>query len=244
MIIKLKELRVIPALMALVFAMYNSISFTALEMQMASYLSLGLMLLTTCATTLLVAHNRGISRFVLATLFFFIWVAAVTMIYGNDLKNWIYGSMSIVALLFLFDYYRDNISPLVIGAFIGFTIAIYAALWQLVTNPSMWFNLSEDENVVSGFLLGGNYNQMGPRLLCGIVANILCLKYSKWFWIPLIPLVLICIALLLMVQSMTSLVGLLLLIVFCCLPGVRFPRFCITGLICVVALFQVLVCFK
>lgn len=244
MVIRLKELRVIPALMALVFAMYNSLSFTALEMQMASYLMLALMLLTTCVSTFLVVHNRGISRYPLVILFFLIWVAAVTMIYGNDLKNWIYGCMSIVALLFLFDYYRDDIRPLVIGALIGFTIAIYAALWQLVTNPSLWFNLNENENVVSGFLLGGNYNQMGPRLLCGIATNILCLKYSKWFWIPLIPLVIICIALLLMVQSMTSLVGLLLLVVFCCLPGIRFPRFCITGLICTVVLFQVLVCFN
>ena len=58
MIIKLKELKVIPALMALVFAMYNSLTFTALEMQSASYLSLAIMLLTGCATALLIVHQR------------------------------------------------------------------------------------------------------------------------------------------------------------------------------------------
>ena len=244
MIIRLKELRVIPALMALVFALYNSLSFTALEMQMASYLMLAMMLLTTCATVLLVTHNRGISRFTFFSLFFLFWITAVTMIYGNDLKNWVYGCASIAALLFLFDYYRDDIRPLVIGALIGFSIAIYAGMWQLITNPHLWIQISEDENVVSGFLLGGNYNQMGPRLLCGMIANIVCLKFSRWFWVTLIPLTITCIALLVMVQSMTSLVSLLLLIIFCCLPGIKFPRFCVTGLLCVIVLFQVLVCFN
>jgi O-antigen ligase len=244
MIIRLKEQRVIPALMALVFALYNSLSFTALEMQMASYLMLAIMLLTTCATALLVAHNRGVSRFTIFSLFFLFWITAVTMIYGNDLKNWVYGSASIAALLFLFDYYRDDIRPLIIGALIGFSIAIYAGMWQLITNPHLWIQISEDENVVSGFLLGGNYNQMGPRLLCGMIANIVCLKFSRWFWVTLIPLTITCIALLVMVQSMTSLVSLLLLIIFCCLPGIRFPRFCVTGLLCVIVLFQVLVCFN
>lgn len=244
MIIRLKEQRVIPALMALVFALYNSLSFTALEMQMASYLMLAIMLLTTCATALLVAHNRGVSRFTIFSLFFLFWITAVTMIYGNDLKNWVYGSASIAALLFLFDYYRDDIRPLIIGALIGFSIAIYAGMWQLITNPHLWIQISEDENVVSGFLLGGNYNQMGPRLLCGMIANIVCLKFSRWFWVTLIPLTITCIALLVMVQSMTSLVSLLLLIIFCCLPGKQFPRFCVTGLLCVIVLFQVLVCFN
>ena len=244
MIIKLKELRVIPALMALVFAMFNSLMFNAVEMHTASYVMLGLMLLTTCGGALLMAHDRGLSRFTFWTMLFLVWVTAVTLLNGNDLKTWVYNSASIAALLFLFDYYREDIRPLVIGALIGFTISIYAAMWQLITNPYLWVQVNENENVISGFLLGGNYNQMGPRLLCGMIANILCLKYSKWFWVPLIPLTLTCIALLLMVQSMTSFVSLLLLLIFCCLPGIKFPRLCITGLICAVVFFQVFVCFN
>ena len=243
MIIKLKELRVIPALMALVFAMFNSLMFNAVEMHTASYVMLGLML-TTCGGALLMAHDRGLSRFTFWTMLFLVWVTAVTLLNGNDLKTWVYNSASIAALLFLFDYYREDIRPLVIGALIGFTISIYAAMWQLITNPYLWVQVNENENVISGFLLGGNYNQMGPRLLCGMIANILCLKYSKWFWVPLIPLTLTCIALLLMVQSMTSFVSLLLLLIFCCLPGIKFPRLCITGLICTVVFFQVFVCFN
>ncbi len=244
MIIRLKELRVIPALMALVFAMYNSLDFNSLEMQMASYLSLGMMLLTTCATVLLVVHNRGISRYAFSLLALLLWIAVVTMLNGNNLKDWGYSCISIAALLFLFDYYREDVSPILIGALIGFSLSIYAALWQLITNPYLWVQVNDDANVVSGFLLGGNYNQMGTRLLCGVVLNILCLRYSRWFWVPLIPLIMTCIALLLMVQSMTSLVSLLLLLIFCCLPGIKFPRLCITGLICAVVLFQVLVCFN
>lgn len=244
MIIKLKELRVIPALMALVFAMFNSLMFNAVEMHTASYVMLGLMLMTTCGGALLMAHDRGLSRFTFWTMLFLVWVTAVTLLNGNDLKTWVYNSASIAALLFLFDYYREDIRPLVIGALIGFTISIYAAMWQLITNPYLWVQVNENENVISGFLLGGNYNQMGPRLLCGMIANILCLKYSKWFWVPLIPLTLTCIALLLMVQSMTSFVSLLLLLIFCCLPGIKFPRLCITGLICAVVFFQVFVCFN
>jgi O-antigen ligase len=244
MIIKLKELKVIPALMALVFAMYNSLSFTAVEMQTASYLMLAIMLLTTCVSGVLIVQNRSISRYPFFLLFLLFWIAAVTMLNGNDFKNWIYSCASVAALVFLFDYYRDDITPLVAGALIGFTIAIYAALWQLITNPYLWVQAEDEANVVSGFLLGGNYNQMGTRLLCGVALNIFCLKYSKWFWIPLVPLALTSIALLVMVQSMTSLVSIVLFLILCCLPGNKFPRICVTGLICAVILFQFLVCFN
>ena len=159
MIIRLKELRVIPALMALVFAMYNSLDFNSLEMQMASYLSLGMMLLTTCATVLLVVHNRGISRYAFSLLALLLWIAVVTMLNGNNLKDWGYSCISIAALLFLFDYYREDVSPILIGALIGFSLSIYAALWQLITNPYLWVQVNDDANVVSGFLLGGNYHQ-------------------------------------------------------------------------------------
>ena len=109
MTINLKELKVIPALMALVFAMYNSLTFTALEMQSASYMSLGIMLLTSCLTAVFIVHQRGISRFALCVLMLLLWVAAVTMLNGNDLNNWVYQSASLTALLFLFVYYREDI---------------------------------------------------------------------------------------------------------------------------------------
>lgn len=243
MIIKLKELKVIPALMALVFAMYNSLTFTALEMQTASYLSLGMMLLTGCVSCLFVIHNRGFSKFTFSALLLIVWITIVTMLNGNDWKNWVYHSISLMALLFLFDYYRDNIRPLIIGALIGFSISIYVSLGHMIMNPHLWVTIGDEQKNVTGFLLGGNYNQTGPRLLCAVIANIVCLKYSKWFWCNLIPLTIICLAILFMVQSMTALVSFLLLIIFCILPGIKFPRLCISGLLCAVIFFQVFVCF-
>ena len=244
MTINLKELKVIPALMALVFAMYNSLTFTALEMQSASYMSMGIMLLTSCLTAVFIVHQRGISRFALCVLMLLLWVAAVTMLNGNDLKNWVYQSASLTALLFLFDYYREDIRPLVIGLLIGFTISIYAAILHMIMNPHLWVTLANENKNVTGFLLGGNYNQTGPRLLCALVANVICLKYSKWFWVNLIPLTVVSLAMLFMVQSMTALVGLLLFLIFCLLPSQRFSRLCITGMLCAVIFFQVFVCFN
>ena len=244
MIIKLKELKVIPALMALVFAMYNSLTFTALEMQSASYLSLAIMLLTGCATALLIVHQRGLSRFAFCVLVMLLWIAAVTMLNGNDLKNWIYQSVSLTALLFMFDYYREDIRPLIIGLLIGFTVSIFASLAHMVMNPHLWVTIGDEDKNVTGFLLGGNYNQTGPRLLCALVANILCLKYSKWFWVNLVPLAVVSLSILFMVQSMTALVGLLMFLIFCMLPNLRFSRLCITGLLCFVIFFQIFVCFN
>ena len=244
MIIRLKEMRVIPALMALVFAMYNSLSFNAVDMNTASYLMLGLMLLTMVGSTFLIVHNQGVSRFTFYSLLLLFWIAIITMLNGNDLKNWIYYSASLATLFFLCDYYRDNISSILIGALIGFTISIYISLGQLIQNPYLWLQNEDEINVVSGFIMGGNYNQMGPRLICGVLTNILCLKYSKWFWLNLIPLLMVCIAQLVMVQSMTSLVSLLLFIILCCIPGTKFSRFCITGLLSCVILFQIFVCFN
>ena len=230
--------------MALVFAMYNSLTFTALEMNIASYMSLAMMLLTGCASVLLVIHQRGISRFAFWVLFLLLWIAAVTMLNGNDLKNWVYQSVSLMALLFLFDYYRHDVRPLVIGLLIGFTISIYASLIHMVMNPHLWITIGDEQKNVTGFLLGGNYNQTGPRLLCAIIANILCLKYSRWFWVNLVPLVVVSLSILFMVQSMTAVVGLLLLLIFCMLPNLQFSRLCITGLLCAVIFFQIFVCFN
>lgn len=244
MIVNFKELKVIPALMALVFAMYNSLTFTALEMQMASYASLALMLLTGCFTVLLMVHQRGLSRFAFSILFVTVWIAAVTMLTGNDLKNWVYQCVSLVAILFLFDYYQHDVRPLLIGLLIGFSISIYASLAHMIMNPQLWLSVGDEQKNVTGFLLGGNYNQTGPRLLCAIILNFLCLKYSKWFWVNFIPLITVSIAILIMVQSMTALVGVLLLIIFCSLPDLRFSRFCITGLMCAVVFFQIFVCFN
>ena len=244
MIIKLKELKVIPALMAMVFAVYNSLTFTAVEMQMASYLSLACMLMTGCVSAFLIIHNRGFTRFTFTILFFILWIAIVTMLNGNDLKNWIYYTLSLTAIIFLFDYYRDDIRPLLIGMLIGFSISIYASILHMIMNPHLWMVIDEDQKNVSGFLLGGNYNQTGIRLLCALMVNILCLKYSKWFWVNLIPLTIVSLSILFMVQSMTSLVSVLLFVIFCSLPGVKFPRLCITGLLSVVILFQIFVCFN
>ena len=244
MIIRLKELKVIPALMALVFAMYNSLTFTALEMQTASYLSLAMMLLASCFSMLLIVHQRGLSRFAFCVLFLLLWIAAVTMLNGNDLKNWVYQSVSLITLLFLFDYYRDDVRPLLVGLLIGFTISIYASLLHMIMNPHLWITIGDEQKNVTGFLLGGNYNQTGPRLLCAIILNVLCLKYSRWFWINLVPLVVVSLSILLMVQSMTAVVGMLLLLIFCLLPNLQFSRLCITGLLCAVICFQVFVCFN
>ena len=74
----------------------------------------------------------------------------------------------------------------------------------------MW--LIDESKEGHGYILGGNYNQMGSRLIIALTAGMLSIKYSKWFWLNLIPLFACCFAILFMVKSMTSLSCLFLIL--------------------------------
>lgn len=240
--IDLKKLSAIPALMMFVFAAYISISFNAIEMRSASYLLLGMMLLTFLGTCYLLVREHTIPLMAVIFFTFILMVELMSVITDLAWKEWIYSAVSVLMILTLFHYYRDDIRPLILGAAVGFSLAVYMQLYQCVTNPELW--LVADAKNTSGYVLGDNYNGIGCRIICAFVANVLCLKITKWWWVNIIPFVASSFAILFMVQSMTSLASMFLLVVLCLIPHVLFQRLCAFVVFIASILFEVFICFQ
>ena len=228
--------------MMIVFAMHTSISFNAIESSLASYLSLAITIMSFVLALTLIIRASNISRLSLFAAFFLFLVEAVSLAIGVEWKDWIYTIVDVALLMFLFHYYSGNLHPLLTGAVIGFSLCIYAQLFQCITNPDMWLIVDEKTNV--GYLLGGNYNSIGCRVLVALLTGILSLKISKWWWINLVPLIASGVTILFMVQSMTSVTCILLMILLCLLPSRNLQRLACFSILVIVVLFEVFVCFQ
>ena len=237
-----KSMYVLPMVMMIVFAMHTSISFNAIESSTASYLSLAMTLMSFVVALTLIIRAGNISRLSLFAAFFLFLVETVSLATDVAWKDWLYTIVDVSLLMFMFHFYRDNLHPLLTGLVIGFSICIYAQMFQCITNPDMWLIIGEKTNV--GYLLGGNYNSIGCRVLVALTTGILSLKMSKWWWINLVPLIVSGVAILFMVQSMTSVTCILLLILLCMLPNKNFQRLACFSMLAIAVLFEVFVCFQ
>lgn len=240
--IDIKSMYVVPMVMMIVFAIHTSISFNAIESSLASYLSLAITIMSFVLALTLIIRASNISRLSLFAAFFLFLVEAVSLAIGVEWKDWIYTIVDVALLMFLFHYYSGNLHPLLTGAVIGFSLCIYAQLFQCITNPDMWLIVDEKTNV--GYLLGGNYNSIGCRVLVALLTGILSLKISKWWWINLVPLIASGVTILFMVQSMTSVTCILLMILLCLLPSRNLQRLVCFSILVIVVLFEVFVCFQ
>ena len=237
-----KSMYVVPMVMMIVFTMHTSISFNAIESSTASYLSLAITIMSFVVALTLIIRAGNISRLSLFAAFFLFLVETVSLATDVAWKDWLYTIVDVALLMFLFHFYSSNLHPLLTGAVIGFSICIYAQIFQCITNPDMWLIIDEKTNV--GYLLGGNYNSIGCRVLVALATGILSLKMSKWWWINLVPLIASGLAVLFMVQSMTSVTCILLMILLCLIPSKKFQRLACYSILAVVVLFEVFVCFQ
>lgn len=169
-------------------------------------------------------------------------IEVISLSTGVAWKDWIYYICDVMLLLFLFQYYRNTPKTIIIGATIGFSLCVYMQLLQCITHPEMWMIDSTKE--VQGYLLGGNYNSIGCRLLCALITNIIALKISKWWWINLVFLALTCITIPAMVHSMTSLTCILFFLLLCFIPNKQLQRISIFATIVGAILFEIFVCFQ
>lgn len=239
---EMSESNVLPMFMMAVFSMYVSLSFVSVGMLLQYHVLLGIMLASSLIAFFLIARQRTIMRYDFASYSFLLVVLLVSLVNNLDWKTWICTLMSISLLICVFNYYSRRIGVLLIGALIGFSISVYAGFLFTALHPEKW--MLENDKDATEYLLGGNYNQMGPIILCAFLTNILCLKISKWFWINMVPLLVAGMATLLMVQSMTSVTSIILFFLLCLIPNVRLQRLSIAILFVSVLLFEFFVCFS
>ena len=238
----LSKWTLVPFLMIFSVVVKMSIDLNVLEMQMVSYLVLALSLLSFVVLSVFYVRTGTISRYVAAIILFQLLLFTSTVINGTDVKNCFYLGCVLIFVAMAADYFKDRFNFLICAFALSFSFCAYLNFYHLMTHPDLW--IVDDSKSMQGYILGGNYNQMGGRLLCAIGTSVVCLRYSKWWLLNAIPVTLVSIVSLGIVKSMTSMTGILLLLLFCLIPSRKLLKTGIIALISTVIFFQVFVCFQ
>jgi len=174
-------------------------------------------------------------------MLFFLILISFTLLKGTDLKHAIYYFIEIMIMLLSLEYFRGHYATLLKGIALGFSLCVYLNAIVMIILPDWMFAADDEFNI---FLLGGNYNQMGCRMLCALIANILCVPYSKKWLVNVVIIAIISLVSLIVVGSMTSLSCIILFLV----SSLFFPRWVlkleIVSFFIFYVLFQSFVCFS
>ena len=121
------------------------------------------------------------------------------------------------------------------------SFCVYANLLIMTIFPD-WMFAAKD--TFDSYLLGGNYNQIGGRLIFALVLSLLCTKFHKLWTVNFILMAVVSVVTLAMVGSMTSLSCILLFLVFCMIPSEKLQKACCIGFFLFYLLFQTVVVFS
>ena len=234
--------RIIPFVSISIVTVFMTISFIDLEQQMASYLALIGTIAVLFVSIGFLLLRKKIHTFDIIVLLYIVILEVVSALNGSEWKFWLWHMFSITAYLLIFNYYETRYHTIILAIILVLSIAIYCQLYQCVMHPEMW--LLKDEKNIRGYILGGNYNGIGIRMLIAITASMIGLKYSKWIKINLITLTISCFAILFMVRSMTSLSGIFILLFLFLIKNKKLLLFGTIGMYAGAFLFQTFVCFS
>ena len=240
--INLQMSTVIPLFMIFCFVTNTFVSLVVLEKQTISYMVLAGVIASFIFMLALMLRSREMTRFGFLHFLFFVTLICLSLVNSVDVKNAVYVAMSIWLYLLLLRYYRERMPVIMMLFAATCSFWVYMNFVHMLANPAMW--LIEDQKEISGYMLGGNYNQMGCRMLLTLVINALCVRYSKVWLVNFVLLSIVIIASLSMVGSMTSLSMILVFLLFCVLPSAKFRKIMVASLFAVFVLFEVFVVFN
>lgn len=223
---------------------FVSMSLADLEYSLISYVTFVAVLGGFAFMTIVYLRGMEMSRYGMLSLISMLCFISfsVANIEDSDLKNGLYMIIEILMFQMMCYYFRERIHIIVIAAAVFFSFCVYANFLHLMMNPNLW--IVEEEKTSLGYLLGYNYNGMGYRFILAVTLSVLCLRYS-WKWIfNAVPVIALSVIPLVLTGSKTSLAGILLFVVVCCIPYIRVQKFIINSVLTFVALFQTLVVFS
>ena len=233
---------IVPFLMIFSVVVNMSVDITILEMPILSYLVLAVALLSFVVMAVFYVRTRAISRYVGIVILFELLLFTSTVINGTDVKNSFYQGCMVIFITMAVDYFRDRFYFLIAAFALAFSFCTYLNFFHMMTHPELW--IVDDLKSNQGYILGGNYNGMGCRLLCAVAISVVCVRYSKWWLLNAIPVTLVSIVTLAIVKSTTSMAGILLFLLFCFIPSRQLAKIGIIALIATVMVFQIFVCFQ
>lgn len=216
------------------FSTFPSLSFITTTLSIISIPNFLLMAYLYCRQAQV--NMLEVLSFVFLTLFI-----TSTFISGTYMGGAIHRCTELLTYLMTISYYKHYLPTILKTLAVTFSVCVYLNGLVMVAFPDMM--LSAD-NMFDSFLLGGNYNQMGGRMLPAILFNCMCLPYSKKWIFNIIPLVFVSIGTLAIVGSMTSLTSIILFCIFCLIPNIRLCKYALYSTLIMVLLFQCLVVFS
>ncbi|MDO5447796.1 MAG: O-antigen ligase family protein [Prevotellaceae bacterium] len=240
--IDLKKLTLVPSCMMFVLIVATALTLNAVDgMQTASYAMLALVIVDFVFILFLYVREHKVSLISFLSLMFFLLMIVFSAINGTNVKDGIFCFIELSSLIMLMEYYKGNMKMLLVACLVAFSFCVYLNFAYILKNPSWVIAADKDAH---GYPLGGNYNQFGCRMICAIITNIICLKFSKKWLFNLIPLVLVCIVSLGIVASMTSLGCIVLFLIIYLIPSAKIKKLALASVVTIVLLFQFAIVFN
>ena len=227
-----------------VLIVQSAVTFSEFDfLLMLSYMVLGTCLLFLVLFSVIYARRPQLTRFDLMVAVYFAILLAISFVRGAPVKEALFRSAEVFLFLMLVNFYRSDLSTMLKASCVAFSLCTYANLVVMILFPSWALSTGSS---IHGFLLGGNYNQLGARFLCAIITNILCLRLSRKWWFNLIPLCVVSISTLAIVGSKTSLSSILLFLFVTILfsQSIKIKRMIMGGYFAFYLLFQCVVVFS
>lgn len=198
-------------------------------------------ILNFCLMGFLYLREMHMTRFGLLSFLYLFLLVVFSLFSSGEVTTALARMMEVFTLLMAMIYFQDHLDVMLRTMAVFFSLAIYANGLLMVLFPD-WMFAADD--AFDSFLLGGNYNQMGGRIMPALVLNCMCVRYD-WRWgINVVGLLAVSIATLLFVGSMTALSSVIVFGIFCLLPTRRLQIVAMVSLLVVYVLFQCLVVFS
>lgn len=221
--------------------LFVSISFNVFDfMQTISYLVWAACCLSFGIMLIFFTRKPVISYFDLTIAAYMLLLITFTILNGTDVKSAIYKSIEVFLLLMIVNY-KHNIRLIAKTCATVLSCCAYTNLAIMIIFPN-WMFAAKD--TFDSHLLGGNYNQIGSRLITAIILSIICTKISKKWIINTVLLIIVSIVTLALVGSMTSLSCILLFSIFCLIPSIKLQKVGVVAFFLFFILFQCTVVFS
>ena len=178
------------------------------------------------------------------SIIYFVFILVVSILYGLDFSNinTLFGrALEIATVIMIFRLNQDNPISLLFSAAITLSIAVYVNAYYLSLFPDGFPNPSDEHPF---YFLGTNYNQIGPKIVMAYMFTAILFEKYRFLFVNMLLLTIVGIWTLLLVDSMTSTVAFILLIIVLFISKKAFLKKTIAyGLVFFIIFFQLFVVF-
>ena len=185
---------------------------------------------------LLFFNNRKIDVFTWLVALLYLFLGAITFKQHGAMFMWTSFTLNSLGISLL-TYYSIKRSP-------NITIHIYAKLFAILIYFNFITMLIAPDGIFNGsYPLGSNYNQIGAKLICGMTIYIVAHRMKLRHYLPTLALSVTCALTPIILGSMTSAVGCMLMLLFFVIKNSKLRKIVIITFFIFYLVFQTFVVF-